>query len=437
MQIEKVKKSEGFKQNPSGYSENQKNKKVKRRYYNPLNKNKFGSVGSRNGRLHYDFYYIGKRVRVATEYDNTPENKLIARAKLDQIGASIVLNDFSFSETFPHHQRAQEFAILEGIIIPKKPNEITFGEYYNELFPAIKDNYEIIRQRDFKRAIEGFALPYFGNIPFSRFSRPLIEKFCAKFKKMKCHTGEPLSVKTTHNYFEWIRKVIESAAEEYDWDEKKFKKMCHKPPLDAVPDYNFKVFKHAEWARLLPHIPLFYRGYYDLFVARGLRPEESIALKKKDLESGYIHVRRTRKNGKETHKMKTKHSKRRIAITPKIQAIFDNQEMLADKIGYNGPYVFFNEWKRPISPKVMMKNIWHPALKAANLEPRRQYDCRHTFASWALAAGEKIVWVSRTMGHTNPWNTFKRYVDWVKNPNGPDGSFIDGSIPNVGFDLDI
>jgi integrase len=41
---------------------------------------------------------------------------------------------------------------------------------------------------------------------------------------------------------------------------------------------------------------------------------------------------------------------------------------------------------------------WAPALRAAGVEHRRIYDCRHTFASWAIAGGVQLFYLARLMG---------------------------------------
>ena len=38
------------------------------------------------------------------------------------------------------------------------------------------------------------------------------------------------------------------------------------------------------------------------------------------------------------------------------------------------------------------------ALRAAGIAPRRGYDCRHTFASWAIAGGVQLFYLARIMG---------------------------------------
>jgi integrase len=41
---------------------------------------------------------------------------------------------------------------------------------------------------------------------------------------------------------------------------------------------------------------------------------------------------------------------------------------------------------------------WAPALHAAGVSHRRVYDCRHTFASWAIAGGVSLFHLSKIMG---------------------------------------
>jgi integrase len=41
---------------------------------------------------------------------------------------------------------------------------------------------------------------------------------------------------------------------------------------------------------------------------------------------------------------------------------------------------------------------WTPALRAAGIEHRLIYDCRHTFASWAIAGGVQLFYLARIMG---------------------------------------
>jgi integrase len=50
------------------------------------------------------------------------------------------------------------------------------------------------------------------------------------------------------------------------------------------------------------------------------------------------------------------------------------------------------------------------------------YECRHTFASWALAAGETPEWVARTLGHVDTSMVYKTYGRYIPNLTRQDGS---------------
>jgi integrase len=41
-----------------------------------------------------------------------------------------------------------------------------------------------------------------------------------------------------------------------------------------------------------------------------------------------------------------------------------------------------------------------PALRAAGVPHRRLYDCRHTFATWAIESGIELWYLARVMGTT-------------------------------------
>ena len=50
------------------------------------------------------------------------------------------------------------------------------------------------------------------------------------------------------------------------------------------------------------------------------------------------------------------------------------------------------------------------------------YETRHTFASWALAAGESPEWVARALGHVDTSMAYKIYGRYMPNLTRQDGS---------------
>ena len=51
--------------------------------------------------------------------------------------------------------------------------------------------------------------------------------------------------------------------------------------------------------------------------------------------------------------------------------------------------------------------VWHRVRAEADLCDVRLHDCRHTYASMALAQGETVLTIGRLLGHRNPATTLK------------------------------
>lgn len=56
---------------------------------------------------------------------------------------------------------------------------------------------------------------------------------------------------------------------------------------------------------------------------------------------------------------------------------------------------------------------WTPALRAAGIEHRRVYDCRHTFATWAIEDGVPLWQLATIMG-TSVVQIEDTYARWLK-----------------------
>jgi len=61
-------------------------------------------------------------------------------------------------------------------------------------------------------------------------------------------------------------------------------------------------------------------------------------------------------------------------------------------------------------------------MKASGLPYKRMYETRHTFASWALAAGELPGWVANTLGHADTSMVHRHYGRHIENLTRQDGS---------------
>ena len=181
----------------------------------------------------------------------------------------------------------------------------------------------------------------------------------------------------------------------------------------------------AEWVKLMEFIPAWYRPYFELAVLTGMRPSEQVALKWSAVDDRFIHVELSRVRNLEKAELKTAASNRRIEIRPSMKKVLEEQQTQMAHL--QSPYVFLNMEGKPILQD-KLRELWMRAMKKSQLPYRRMYETRHTFASWALAAGESPARVARTLGHMNTSMIYKTSGRFIPNLTRQDGSALEGLL---------
>jgi integrase len=139
-----------------------------------------------------------------------------------------------------------------------------------------------------------------------------------------------------------------------------------------------------------------YRAVPMVLVGTGLRPEELWGLERRDLDraSGILNIERVYTQGRLKPCKKSDLQRRRVPLRAKVlEAI----ESMPRPMRLDGP-LFPNHEGDYTRHNTFRLRHWTPALKAAGIEHRSVYACRHTFASWSIRAGVQLFYLSRVMG---------------------------------------
>jgi len=183
----------------------------------------------------------------------------------------------------------------------------------------------------------------------------------------------------------------------------------------------------------------YYPVYYTA-VSTGLRQAELLGLRWRDVDLDYLslsvsQVLYKRRGICELKEPKTSHSRRRVAMTPKL-ALFlreykAGRERLYQQLGKQltlDSLVFAYADGRPLDPGILSHDFARIA-KQAGLSGVRFHDLRHTFASLMLLRGAKPKVISEALGHASVAFTMDTYSHIIEGMQEDAMALLDEVLP--------
>lgn len=264
-----------------------------------------------------------------------------------------------------------------------------------------------------KHELKNSTLDKYTNIIKSRINPFFKDKDIADVKasdiKIWLYSIEDVGSKSKRHYMGVLNGILQEAL--YD-------EAIQKNPMKHVklPKYYrpiIRPFNSDEARQIMNHS---YDNNFKFYIAiafyTGMRSGEIIALKKEDIDkkNKTIHVRRTRsKFGESTPK--THGSIREIPIIELLNPFIEELYNLHDN-----EYLFITQYKEPYrDTHSFVDNNWLPLLELLELEYRRPYNTRHTYATNMLYNNLVTpVQLAQLLGHASTQMVYDVYVRYIE-----------------------
>lgn len=354
-----------------------------------------------------DFRFRGERCREKLRLDPTPANLRYAARLKATIEHEIAIGVFDYAKHFPTSPRARRFA--------RNPAEaVTVGELLTEWLRSVKASLEPETYGDYAEYVERTWRPRFGTARLSDLTFARVDEWIGE---------QPTSRKRILNVLTPLRQAMRYAVAQKLLRADPLATLRVQRPQRAAEDDVVDPFSPAELAAIAEQLAPAVANLAEFWVWTGVREGELFGLTwpDVDLERGTVRIAKAVRAGR-TKAPKTKQGLRTIRLLPPALEALKRQQLQTRLMGRQ---VFLNPAWRPRAgsrwhqPKPgpwsekKLREAWVTACAAAGVRYRPPRQCRHTFASWTLSAGEPVQWVSRMMGHANSAITQRVYARFI------------------------
>lgn len=347
--------------------------------------------------IQIDFRYQGVRCRERLRLAPTSANlKYAARLKAT-IEHEITLGTFDYAKHFPESQRARRLVAGDSSTI-RQALLAYCGSLANSVEPETL--------RDYERDAEIVSRWFDKDRTLGSLTRKDIRQTIAK---------QPLSRQRISNLLRPLRGALEQAVED--------------GAISENPLHGFKIRRTGSIPKdgIDPFTPeeIEALGRTDLgtlwafWAWTGLRSGEIIGLRWGDVDADCenITVRRAVRLGREKSP-KTAAGHRVLRLLPSaIRCLLRIAAGSLESPVFSNPNTG-GDWHEAKA----LNRAFARACRKAKVRRRYVYQLRHTFATWALSAGENPAWIAKQMGHKDVQVIYDHYAKWMQELDTQAGS---------------
>lgn len=269
---------------------------------------------------------------------------------------------------------------------------------------------------DYRRDLEGHAIPYFGRRKLSEIELRDVRAFTRELAKAG------LAPATVRNLVAPVRALFATALEEGLIRINPTQGLRLAGRAKETAEERTKALSEDELAALIEAMPEDWRLFVRFLAATGLRISEAIALQWGDLERGRIRVRRRIYRGVDDPK--SRYGKRDVPLSAGMLRDLEARRAETSWSADQDP-IFASRVGKPIIHQNLYRRVYKPAARSVGLDWVGWHTLRHTAASRFFRNGWNAKQVQIVLGHHSPAFTLERYVHLLPD-DLPDPSFLDG-----------
>jgi integrase len=317
----------------------------------------------------------------------------------------------------------------KGVYTP--PGKLTVAEHLkNWLDGYVKTNCSQRTLDGYQSIIERHLIPALGHVQLKHLNPQAIQAYYGK-------ACEKLSARTVHHHHRVLSESLKYAVRQGYLGRNPAESVDPPSPRNRV----MRTLTPDEVELLLTSVkdshyyPVIYTA-----VSTGLRQAELLGLRWRDIDldmcsisvSQVLYIRKGVCHFKQP---KTEHSRRRVAMTPKLACFLREyqaeRESLYRQLGKEltlDDLVFASVEGKPIDARVL-SHAFGRMVKQADLSGVRFHDLRHTFASLMLLRGAKPKVISEALGHSSVAFTMDVYSHIIEGMQEDAMALLDEVLP--------